>query len=50
MSRNEKTSKKVARKAGKALRTGKASKKDLRSIAGSDLTQAPSRKGGKKKK
>ncbi len=43
MARNEKTSKRVASKASKILRSKKASK-DAKSVAGSALTQAPDRK------
>lgn len=42
MSKNEKTSQKVARKASKQLKHGKT--KSIRSVAGSALTQAPNRK------
>jgi hypothetical protein len=48
MARNEKTSKKVASKAGKILRNPKSSKA-AKSVAASALTQAPDRKKGKKK-
>jgi len=49
MGRNEKTSKKVARKASEILRDPNAPK-DAKSVAGSALTQRPDKKGGKKKK
>lgn len=49
MTKSGKTSPKVAKKAAKELRTGKGSKKDVRSVAGSDLRQAGNRRGGKKK-
>jgi len=42
MARNEKTSKSVAKKASKLLRTSKS--KAVRSVAGSALTQAPDKK------
>ena len=47
MGKNEKTSKSVASKASKLLRTSKS--KTVRSVAGSALTQAPD-KGKKKSK
>jgi hypothetical protein len=48
MANNEKTSKSVASKASKILRDPKATKA-AKSVAGSALSQAPDRKGGKKK-
>lgn len=48
MARNEKTSKSVASKASKLLRTSKS--KNVRSVAASALTQAPDKKQGGKKK
>jgi hypothetical protein len=42
MARNEHTSKSVSRKASKLMRTSKS--KNVRSVAASALTQAPSRK------
>ncbi len=47
MVRNEKTSKKVASKAAKLLRNPKTPK-NIKSIAGSALTQAPNKKKRKK--
>lgn len=49
MARNEKTSKRVASKAGKLLRSRKSSKA-AKSVAGSALTQAPDKKRGSKRK
>ena len=51
MAKNERTSKKVAKVAGKALKSGKATPKQVRALAGSALTQAPdkSKRRGKKK-
>lgn len=49
MARNEKTSKKVASKAAKQLRSRKSSKA-AKSVAGSALTQAPDKKRGRKGK
>jgi hypothetical protein len=49
MARNEKTSKKVASKAGKLLRSPKSSK-PTKSVAGSALTQAPDKKRRAKRK
>lgn len=43
MSKDERTSKKIASKAAKTLRDPKASK-EAKSIAGSALTQAPNKK------
>lgn len=48
MARNEKTSKKVASKASKLLKSPRTSKA-VKSVAGSALTQAPDRKKGKKR-
>jgi len=45
---NEKTSKRVARKASDLLRNPKTSKK-VKSVAGSALTQAPNKKKRKRK-
>ncbi len=42
--RNEKTSSKVASIASKVLRGGNATKKELKSMAASALTQAPNKK------
>ena len=47
MARNEKTSKKVASKAAKQLRSRKSSKA-AKSVAGSALTQAPDKKRSRK--
>lgn len=47
--RNERTSKKVAKTAGKLLGSKKTSKA-VKSVAGSALTQAPNKKKGKGKK
>ena len=47
MARNEKTSKKVASKAAKLLRSKKTSKA-VKSVAGSALTQAPDKRKGSK--
>lgn len=43
MAKNEKTSKKVASKAAKLLRSKKVGKK-VKSVAGSALTQAPDKR------
>jgi len=43
MAKNEKTSKRVGSKAAKLLRNKKSSK-NVKSVAGSDLTQMPDRK------
>ncbi len=48
MAKNEKTSKSVASKAAKILSNPKSSKQ-AKSVAASALTQAPDRKGTKKK-
>lgn len=48
MAKNEKTSSKVASKAGKLLQNPKTPK-NVKSVAGSALTQAPDKKGKKKK-
>lgn len=48
MAKNEKTSKSVASKASKLLSNPKSSKA-VKSVAASALTQAPDRKGGKRK-
>ena len=51
MARNERTSPKVAKVAGKVLSTGKATPKQAKTLAASVLTQAPNKgKGGGKKK
>lgn len=47
MSRNEKTSKSVGKKASELLRNSKTSAK-VKSVAGSALTQRPDRKKSKK--
>ncbi|WP_310622438.1 hypothetical protein [Flexibacterium corallicola] len=49
MAYNERTSKKVASKAGKLL-ANKKTPKTVKSVAASALTQAPDRKSTKKKK
>ena len=49
MARNEKTSKRVAKKASKQLRSPKSTK-DQKSVAGSALTQAPDKKKSRGKK
>jgi hypothetical protein len=49
MANNEKTSKRVASKASKLLRNPK-SPKDVKSVAGSALTQAPDKKKATKPK
>ncbi|MFC4238354.1 hypothetical protein ACFOY8_24370 [Thalassospira xianhensis] len=48
MAKNEKTSKAVASKAAKILKSPSSSK-SAKSVAGSALTQAPDKKTGKKK-
>lgn len=48
MAKNERTSKSVASKASKLLRS-KQSSKAVKSVAASALTQAPNKKQGKKK-
>ncbi len=48
MARNEKTSKRVATKASKLLRSPKTSK-NTKSVAASALTQAPDKKRRKRK-
>lgn len=53
MARNERTSPKIAKLAGKVLSTGKATPAQAKKLAGSALTQAAdkgSKKSGKKKK
>jgi hypothetical protein len=52
--KNEKSSSRVAKVAGKVLQAGKATPKEAKTLAGSVLTQAPDKKGssgkgGKKK-
>ena len=47
VAKNEKTSKRVASKAGKLLSTSKT-KKNMKSVAASALTQAPDKKPKKK--
>lgn len=49
MAKNEKTSKSVASKAAKVLRDPKSTP-DQRSAAASALTQAPDKKGSKKRR
>ena len=49
MANNEKTSKRVAKIAARLLRDPKSSK-DVKSVSGSVLTQAPDRKKPSKKK
>lgn len=49
MARNERTSPKVAKIAAKVLKTGKATPKQAKTLAGSALTQAPDKGKGKKK-
>lgn len=49
MARNERTSKRVASKAGRLLGK-KSTSKPVKSVAGSALTQAPDRKRKKPKK
>jgi hypothetical protein len=44
MARNEKSSKRVAKIASKVLRGEKATKKEMKSLAGSVLTQRPDHK------
>lgn len=44
MARNEKSSPKVAKIASKALKSGKATSKEIKSLAGSVLTQRPDKK------
>lgn len=44
MARNEQTSKKVATLASKALKTGQATPKQIKTLAASVLTQAPPKK------
>ena len=48
MARNERTSKKVASKASKLLKSSKSSN-TVKSVAASALTQAPDKKKGKRK-
>ena len=51
MARSRKTSKGVGKTASKVLRTGKATKKEARKLAGSNLSQrAPKDKKNKKDK
>ena len=47
MGKNEKTSKKVAKVAGKVLRKRKATAKQAKTLAGSALTQAPDKRSMK---
>jgi len=50
MAKNEKTSMAVAAIAARALKNPeKATKTEIKKLAGSALTQAPDKKGGKKK-
>ena len=44
MARNEQTSKKIRKVASKLLRSGAGTKKQIKSVAGSALTQSPSKK------
>jgi hypothetical protein len=44
VAKNEKTSPKVAKTASKGLRTGKLSPKEIKSVSGAALTQAPDKK------
>ena len=49
MAKNEKTSARVAKIASKGLRIGKLSPKEIRTLSGSNLTQAPDKtRAGKK--
>lgn len=48
MAKNEKTGQKAAKAASKTLKS-KSGSKDAKTAAGSALTQAPDKKGGKKK-
>lgn len=48
--RNERTSKRVAKVAGKVLKKGKATPKQARTLAASALTQAPDKPKKKGKK
>lgn len=48
MAKNEKTGPKAAKSASKTL-AGTGTKKDAKAAAGSALSQAPDKKGGKKK-
>ena len=50
MAKNERTSTKVAKVAGKVLKAGKATPKQAKTLAGSALTQAPDKGKGKGKK
>lgn len=47
MAKNEKSSPKVSKIAGKVLSTGKATPKEAKTLAASVLTQAPDKKKGK---
>ena len=47
--KNERTSAKVAKVAAKVLRTGKATPKEAKTLAGSVLTQAPDKPKRKRK-
>ncbi|HEX6314254.1 MAG TPA: hypothetical protein VFZ73_05315 [Gemmatimonadaceae bacterium] len=48
MAKNEKTSPKVAKVAGRVLQKGKATPKEAKTLAGSVLTQATDKKAGSK--
>ena len=48
MGKNEKTSKKVAKIASKGLQGKHLTKKEIKSLSASALTQAPAKKKGKK--
>lgn len=48
MARNEKSSPKVAKIASKALKSGKATSKEIKSLAGSVLTQRPDKRKNSK--
>ena len=50
MATNEKTSKRVAKIASKALRTGKATPQQVKALAGAVLTQAPDKPKSKPKR
>ena len=44
MAKNEKTSAGIAKIASKGLRTGKLTQKEIKSVSGAALTQAPDKK------
>ena len=50
MAKNEKSGRKAARVASKVLRTGKATPKEARALAGSVLTQSPDKPKPRKKR